>query len=241
MKFTMSAVSTVAFTLFTAHAQATALGEDYTLTPKISLLSDYRNQGISQTQNNPTLQADISVLHNVTGLFAGIWGSNVDYASKTRMEQGVYAGIAREITSDINIQTLIGHYIYPKNSSYSTDEYTGIVNAYGFTYTFIYDFNMEIAPNAKYQYIGYTFDTPYDSKLLLEYGWHDLNYDMYANNGSTRQRYHTSRAMLSKPFAGMDWSVSYIDTDMSKSECLTTQGVDDTCSATVVFGVSKTF
>ena len=63
------------------------------LFPAISLASQYKYQGMSQSDNNPTLQLS---LHwwRPDDFYAGIWMSNVDYLdqNKTRIELDSYIG-----------------------------------------------------------------------------------------------------------------------------------------------------
>lgn len=56
-----------------------------------------------------------------------------------------------------------------------------------------------------------------------------------------RDHYGEWEAKLTHSQFDLDWSLSYVDTDLSKSECAYYNGFDDVCSATVVVGVSKTF
>ncbi|TFY85519.1 hypothetical protein DYL61_29385 [Pseudomonas nabeulensis] len=229
------------FSCCAALTQAVELGDDFTLGLKFNALTDYRSQGISQTKNKPAVQGDFSVMHNESGLLGGVWISNVDFGTKTRVEEGYYAGIYRELNPEVNLSASIAHYEYVKEAIFAADEASGLINAYGFSYSIIYDFNMQDVPNAKYQYFGYTFNLPYEASLLINYGWHDLNLDLYASDGSTRQRFHTRGASLAKTLGGFDWTITYVDTDISEAECFNYMGQDDVCSASVVLGVSKTF
>jgi hypothetical protein len=46
---------------------------------------------------------------------------------------------------------------------------------------------------------------------------------------------------LSKQLWHLDWTLSYIDTDLSDSECESFMGYRDVCSSTFVAGVSTSF
>ncbi|MCU1718750.1 hypothetical protein [Pseudomonas sp. 5P_3.1_Bac2] len=46
---------------------------------------------------------------------------------------------------------------------------------------------------------------------------------------------------LSKSLLSLDLSLSYVASDLSKSECYSYNDYDDLCAATVVLGVSKSF
>ncbi|MCY1436994.1 hypothetical protein D9M71_531390 [compost metagenome] len=60
-------------------------------------------------------------------------------------------------------------------------------------------------------------------------------------SGGARDSYNEWEVKLSKNLLSLDWSLSYIDTDLSEAECANYLGFDDLCSATLVAGVSKSF
>src|SRR5690554_5410038 len=45
---------------------------------EVGIYSDYRDKGISWTDDKPALQAEIEYSHD-TGIYLGAWASNVDY------------------------------------------------------------------------------------------------------------------------------------------------------------------
>ncbi len=47
-----------------------------------ALTSDYRFRGVTQTQTDPALQAGFTLAHT-SGLYFGLWGSNVNFGSGT--------------------------------------------------------------------------------------------------------------------------------------------------------------
>jgi uncharacterized protein (TIGR02001 family) len=77
---TASAVSLVVGLVPTiAQAQAAKAPEpDYTLTGNISLVSDYRYRGISQTRLKPAIQGTIDFAHK-SGFYLGAFGTNVKW------------------------------------------------------------------------------------------------------------------------------------------------------------------
>lgn len=48
-----------------------------TTTGNVTLSTDYRFRGVSQTSNNPAVQGAINFNHE-SGIYAGLWGSNID-------------------------------------------------------------------------------------------------------------------------------------------------------------------
>ena len=60
-------------------------------------------------------------------------------------------------------------------------------------------------------------------------------------NGNSRADYNDWEVKLSKQLWHLDWSLSYIDTDLSDTECESFMGYRDVCGSTLVAGVSTTF
>lgn len=205
----------------------------------VTLLSDYRSNGVSQTRGDPAAQGELFVMHD-SGLIGGLWMSSVDFGTKTRREEGGYIGLYKEPVEGLSITATVGRFMYPKNSTYSLNEFYSAVEYKNFRYSFIYDWARE-APNATYQYLGYTFSLPYDTKFYVEYGYNDVGDVLYGASGSISDTYQTHKASLKKSMFGLDWSLTYIDTTISDTECLYFMGYEDSCSAGVVAGVSKTF
>lgn len=71
-----------------ASAFAQAAAAPYTITGNVTLASDYRFRGFTQTGYKPTLQGGIDFVHS-SGFYAGNWNSNV--------ESGLYRGASLEM------------------------------------------------------------------------------------------------------------------------------------------------
>ena len=55
---------------------------DFSVSGNVGLFSDYIFRGYTQTENNPALQGGFDVEH-ASGLYAGVWASNVDWTTNT--------------------------------------------------------------------------------------------------------------------------------------------------------------
>lgn len=56
----------------------------------VAVTSDYVFRGVSQTNENPAIQAGVDLTHGL--FYAGAWASNVDYGDGTDAEVDLYAG-----------------------------------------------------------------------------------------------------------------------------------------------------
>lgn len=229
-------------------SQALPLGDDFTLELELGIVSDYRSRGISQTQGDPAVQGGATLIHNNSGLYLGSWTSNVDfgYGSKTRQELEYYAGWFWQATDSIALDLGYIKYDYPKEGQFNSSEVYAIVDVYGVKLGAYYSNDV---PNAfgedqdtLYSFIGYDMVLPAEVGLGLRVGHNDMNDPaFFATNGDSRESYYEWEAKLTREFFGVTWGLSYIDTDLKKSECSSWNGFDDVCSATVVASASKTF
>lgn len=226
-------------------AQAIELSQDLSLELYAGIYSDYRTRGISQTQNDPALQGSATLLHS-SGLYAGVWSSNVDFGSgiHTRQEVDYYAGYYWQINDDIALDLSYIDYAYPKQSDLNYGEYHVEFNAYGAFLGGNYSDDLAGDQSYLYSYLGYRAKLPLELGLELRYGqvdykdsaWLGTNFEL-----ERRDHYGEWEAKLTHSQFDLDWSLSYVDTDLSKSECAYYNGFDDVCSSTLVVGVSKTF
>ncbi|BCX67744.1 TorF family putative porin [Pseudomonas izuensis] len=227
-------------------SQALTLNEDFSLLLDVTLASDYRTRGISQTRNDPAVQAGATLAHS-SGLYLGAWSSNVDFGGdlKTRQEVDYYAGWLWQATDDLSLDVGYLKYTYPRESQFNQSEVYGILSLYGVKLAAYYSDDapgIDSKQNSLYSYIGYETELPYDIGLKLRYGMMDFkDPHLYSSSGRAEDSYHEWEVKLTHELAGVVLGLSYIDTDLSKSQCASNWGFDDVCSATVVASVSKSF
>ncbi|MFK8397800.1 TorF family putative porin [Pseudomonas sp. BGr12] len=230
-----------AFVASTA-AHAIELSDSLKLDVTLTAVSDYRDTGVSQTKGDPAIQGE-AILEHESGAYVGVFSSNVDFGSKARREDMYYVGVTIPFSEDVYLDTYVGRFEYPKSAYDDLNEFGAELGAYGFLINYTYDFDFRgHIPNQSNISLGYNFSLPYDTNLLVRYAYSDIRIDaFYSNSGDTRSQYTDWEARISKEVLGVNLFASYIDTDLSKSECNSATGYKDSCSATVVFGVSKTF
>lgn len=224
-------------------SQAIELNDDFSLYLDAGVYSDYRTRGISQTQNDPALQGSATLSHS-SGLYAGVWSSNVDFGlgSKTRQEIDYYAGYNWQISDAISLDSAYFQYEYPRQSALNYGEYFSQLTVYGAKLGAYYSDNLGGDQSYLYSYLGYGTQLPAEVALDLRYGRVDLKNPLLLDGaGDTRDSYHEWQLKLSKELLGLNWSASYVDTDLGDSECANYMGFDDVCAATLVLGVNKSF
>jgi uncharacterized protein (TIGR02001 family) len=82
----------------------------------ITLTSDYRFRGISQTDNGGALQAAVNYTHE-SGLYFEAWASNIDFSPfgdpDTRIEVDLTAGWAADLSDYTSMSLRAVYYMYP--------------------------------------------------------------------------------------------------------------------------------
>ena len=94
-----------------------------------TLASDYVFRGISQTLEDPALQLGLGFEHH-SGLFAGVWGSNVDFPSNAlsdnprNIEVDLYLGFSKQLARDLAGSVVVTRYEYPGSDGVFDYSYT---------------------------------------------------------------------------------------------------------------------
>jgi uncharacterized protein (TIGR02001 family) len=88
----------------------------------VTVVSDYRFRGVSLSDKDFAVQPTITVSHE-SGLYVGVWGSNIADNAGDDLEVDLYAGFAGgdAVTYDIGLT----YYVYPGVSAFNYVEFTG--------------------------------------------------------------------------------------------------------------------
>ena len=88
----------------------------------VTAVSDYVFRGVSQTDEDPTLQAGFTYTSPV-GLYAGVWGSGVDFGpGDPKTEVDYLIGYGVDVTERVNFDVLLNRYTYLKASHQNYNE-----------------------------------------------------------------------------------------------------------------------
>lgn len=206
----------------------------------ITGVTDYRDRGMSQSDEKPALQGSIDWTHD-SGFYLGTWLSNVDFndGDQAEVEWDVYGGYGWE-WGGFEFDLMANWIMYPGASDaldYDLVEFTqsvsrafGIVNAKALV---IYspdnsgDSGTGLYPRAE-------LEVPILETGLNATGTYGFQYvDDAARYGV--HSYADWSLGLAYSWEGFDFALQYIDTNLSRSECA------EGCGATAVFTVARTF
>lgn len=236
LTLTVAAVAIAACAMSSSAKADTQIG-DFNISANAGILTDYVYRGVSQSDEGPAVQGGFDVNHN-SGLYAGIWGSNVDFndGDEASVEIDYYAGYANSFHG-VNYDLGVIYYTYPganDDLDYDFVEFSGALG---------YDFDVAaVSGSVNYSpdFFGSTGDAVYYAAALdipvppvqsLVFSAHVGHQTI--DDGVD---YTDWSLGLGYSIAGFDTSLTYTDTDLDEpSECA------DGCSERVVFGVSRSF
>ncbi|MBY4678471.1 TorF family putative porin [Marinobacterium arenosum] len=188
----------------------------------VALTSDYRFRGVSQSAEDFALQGGLDWF-NDAGFFAGAWGSNVDfYPTGDALDDGasaeldIYAGYAGAINDQISYDITLYRYLYPGDDI--DQDYNEIAVGLdwgpvrlGYAYA---DDYLQLGEAYQYAEANYSLELPQEFGLKFHagYSFGDVfdDPDMLG-----LEEYADYSISLSKSWAGIDFELAYMDTDLS--------------------------
>ncbi|HEY5679899.1 MAG TPA: TorF family putative porin [Pseudomonadales bacterium] len=234
--------------LFAAGASAPAAAEGPEFSGNIAYLTDYRFRGISQGDRSQALQGGFDIeLDN--GLYAGTWASNVGFTEccgSAGLELNYYAGFAGAFSEEVDYDVGFLWYNYPEDDADPDLDYYelyGSVSAFGGTFgaAFSPDYFAETG-DFWYLYGDYSFGVAENLSIDLHVGFNLFeDEESFAafigpEDGDAGDNYIDYSIGVSTSALGLDFGLSFIGTDLKKSECF---GGTKLCDDTVVLSVSK--
>ncbi len=236
--------ATVATALL-AGASINAMAEPE-ISANVSLVSDYRFRGISQSNSDPAIQGGFD-LEFENGIYVGTWGSSVDFGGNYgSLELDGYIGWAMETEQGVEFDVGYIYYGYPGDHDVPEDgdyqEFYGSVSFDGITGGIAYSDDFYASTGQYfYYYAEYSLDLtrvglPEGWALDFHAGYSDFEDKEFLSNN--KDSYVDYSVTLSASYFALDWSVAWVGNDLDKEDYWDANGlVDDT----VVFSVSKSF
>ena len=212
----------------------------------VTIATDYRFRGISQTDRDPTIQGGFDYAHD-SGLYAGIWASNLAFAGSIEMDY--YGGYAGNINDNIGFDVGVIYYDYPSDNQPSGandlefwEIYGGLSGDVGPVslsgkLSYSPDYFGETGDGV-YTDLGASYGLPADFTLAAHFGYQYIEDGSVRDEGffsSDEDSYTDWSIGVSRSWMGVDFDLSYIDTNLGSSDCFG----DKICDDTVVFSVSK--
>jgi uncharacterized protein (TIGR02001 family) len=222
-----------------ASAQASS---PHSLSGNLSIVSDYRFRGISQTFLEPAIQGGIDYSHS-SGFYLGNWNSNVSslgYVDGT-IEMDIYGGFkfpAGPFTLDVGLL----QYLYPgaKNAGVKYDTLEAYIGASWKWFTLKYSvtlddyFGVANSDGSGYLDLGFSYEIAPKLTLVAHYG------DQAVENSPTSD-YSDTKLGITYDLNGWVLGLAYYDTDLVVNQMNAAGKTEDVGDSGVVFSVSKSF
>ncbi len=107
----------------TVHAQEES-SEPVTISGGVTLVSDYRFRGFSQSSEDPAIQGTINLNHE-SGFYVGTWASSVSFAGNTEID--LYAGYSKDL-GGVTVDGGLLYYLYPQHGGSGADFFEPYLN-----------------------------------------------------------------------------------------------------------------
>jgi uncharacterized protein (TIGR02001 family) len=215
------------------------------LSANVTLTTDYVWRGVSQTDEGPAIQGGFDYSHK-SGLYVGVWGSNVDFnevddegqavANPARIEIDVYAGIRRRLTESVEWELSVLRYMYPHTTlDLDYNEFAARLKLGPTSLGFQYSNDVFASgKNGFYYTVGAQHELPGSFNLAASIGYSSFDEEVFGQ-GNPRG-YVDWRVGISRELAGFNFDLSYYDTD-ENGERLNGK----LAKARAVFTISKSF
>ena len=231
-----------------AQADDGSSDKGYTASGNVTLITDYKFRGISQSNSDPTVQGGLDVSWD-SGFYVGTWAAAVDFESRAllpgsccdgSLELDYYAGWANSIgDTGFDVDVGYAYYTYPadKNSDanfgelYANSTWNNL--KIGVHYTNEYYLK---SGETWYTYGEYSMTLPWEVSLSLHAG-----YSFLEKNGgflsSDTDTYYDYSISASKELWGFDWTLSYVDADLDEDDLFGKDWGD----STAIFSIGRSF
>lgn len=207
----------------------------------VSVVSDYRFRGISQTFRRPALQAGVDYAHD-QGFYVGSWGSTVDrdFLADTRgLEWDIYGGYRLPVGAGWIMDVGLLQYLYPGETLWNTTE------AYvGGTWEWLSIKYSQSVGNNTFGFVdsrgsGYfdlTVTYPLNEGLILI---GHAGHQRFRNNSAGN--YSDYRLGVNRDWAGFTWGASIYGTDQDFSFSKPGGKTRDLGRTSLVLSISRLF
>jgi len=211
-----SLIALAASLLLSALPTVSQAEEASPLTFNVSLTSDYRYRGISQTRLKPALQGGLDYA-GPNGLYVGAWASTIkwikDSGGDANVEIDVYGGWKGEVAKDLTLDAGVLTYNYPSNKlspSANTAEIYGALS-YGpatlkYSHSVTNLFGFANSKNSGYIDLSAAFDLGDGLTLAPHVGYQKVAHLSAAS-------YTDYSLTLSKTFGAWTPSIAVVGTD----------------------------
>jgi uncharacterized protein (TIGR02001 family) len=221
---------------------------------EVGVVSDYIDRGITSSNHDPALQGSLTVERPVgdgdTALYAGLWGSTVDFDEEGDgdVELGPFIG-AYGLIGDTNVEWDISgtYYLYPDAESSLDYDYAEVIGQLGYalsdglTTSVAYAFSPDYSGStgmAHYVVAGAAYALPFDLPVPVTVDG-TLGRQWFESNSRTWLEDYVDWSLgVTAEVGPVALGLRYTDTDLSDNDCY---GGSNACDARLVLSATFSF
>ncbi|MEO5735866.1 MAG: TorF family putative porin [Variovorax sp.] len=180
----------------------------------LSATSDYVFRGVTQSNFGPALQGGLDYSFGDSGLYVGIWGSNVDFndSDGPNLEIDTYVGWNHDVSEAVNLDLSLLHYGYSgERHDYGSIDYSEFIGAA--TWNEMLTFSVGYAPD--YANLDYT-----STWVNISGSW-ELGNEFSLNAGVGHSQFSDDNGNytdwnigVSRQFGPVNAALNYYDTNL---------------------------
>lgn len=187
------------------------------LSSTVGFTNDYRFHGISQTAGDAALQGSIDLSFE-NGVYAGIWGSNVDFGDDANLEIDYYLGYTGNLNDEVSYDATLYYFQYPGYEAADIDYFEVDLGLHYKGFSLLYALSNDYvnsSESAQYVSVDYTHPITEGVDLNLHAGY---SHGDYWDGVRDFNKYKDYSIGLSGNVYGLDVSASYITTSMQAGD-----------------------
>jgi len=225
-----------------------AAADDSPFSANVSIVSDYKFRGLSQTNAEPALQGGFDYAHP-GGFYAGTWASSISWLSdgqadvSSSVEWDFYGGYAGTV-GDFGYDAGLLYYYYPGSypsgfnspdtlEAYIKGSWKFLSLKYSHSLTDLFGAND--SKGSGYLDLGAEFPLANGFTVAAHVGHQKIK-----GLAGPCDKYVDYSLGVSKSFGGFDFGLNYVDTDY-EDQCMTNAFGEKLGKGTVVLSVGKSF
>ena len=252
MRKTVIASALIAASVLPALAHAADAAPEHTFTSNVTLASEYIYRGIGQTNRKPAIQGGFDYAH-ASGLYAGVWASNVSWLSdqapsvgkiSNSIEMDFYGGYKGTV-GDFGYDVGLLQYYYPGDypagfnnpntlEGYAAASWTFLTLKYSHSFSDLFGWGG--SKNSGYLDLTANYELVPTVNLVAHVGRQKVNGESFGGAS-----YTDYKLGVTKDFSGTVLGLSYINTTAATNWYANQTSGKDMGKDRILFSITRTF
>jgi uncharacterized protein (TIGR02001 family) len=194
-------------------------------------------QGLIQPTSAGAFHGGLDLTH-VSGWYIGQWSPSVGLSNGSQLKMNTYLGFAQQpFTSSLGYELGLISYSLPEASDLNHQQYYAGLNFAGSRLGAA----LSNAPGRRDSTLLLDLGslTPFGTGLQLAYANHALDEPQRLADGRSVRTFHDWSLNLSRPWFGIQFDLSYTDSNLSGVQCAAYSGLNARCDTLLMFEAER--